>query len=117
MRAEAAKAAEPLRKAGTIGHSLDTHLSFYAREGLLDEVLAMPALDLREVLIVSKVSVADFDAAPADAYDASETVEGLKIAVAQAPGAKCSRCWTYSEELGTLEGHPEICPRCSKVVG
>jgi isoleucyl-tRNA synthetase len=117
MRAEAAKAAEPLRKAGTIGHSLDTHLTFHVRPGLLDEVLATPGLDLREVFIVSKVSVADFDAAPADAYDAAETVEGLKIAVAQAPGAKCARCWTYSEELGTLEGHPEICPRCAKVVG
>ena len=117
MRAEAAKAAEPLRRAGTIGHSLDTQVTFFARPGLLDEVLALPALDLREVFIVSKVSIAPEDAAPADAYDAAETVEGLKIAVTQAPGAKCSRCWTYSEELGTLAEHPEICPRCSKVVG
>jgi isoleucyl-tRNA synthetase len=117
MRAEATKAAEPLRKAGTIGHSLDTHVTFYARPGLLDEVLGTNGLDLREVFIVSKVSVAALDAAPADAHDAAETVEGLKIGVTQAPGAKCSRCWMYSEELGTLAEHPEICPRCSKVVG
>ncbi|MBF0480879.1 MAG: isoleucine--tRNA ligase, partial [Desulfovibrionaceae bacterium] len=117
MRAEAAKAAEPLRKAGTIGHSLDTQLTFYARPGLLGEVLALPDLDMREVFIVSKASVDALENAPADAHDASETVEGLKIRVAQAPGAKCARCWTYSEELGTLAEHPEICPRCSKVVG
>ncbi|MBQ6669506.1 MAG: hypothetical protein IJM72_05555, partial [Deltaproteobacteria bacterium] len=31
---------------------------------------------------------------------AAETVPGLKIRVAKALGAKCERCWNYSETVG-----------------
>ena len=116
IRAEAAKAAEPLRKAGSIGHSLDTHLTFYARSGLLDEIKEMPGLDLREIFIVSDLGFDALDNAQDNAHDASDTVEGLKILVAPAPGEKCARCWIYSQDLGTNADHPGLCPRCAAVV-
>jgi len=112
VRAEVTRAVEPLRKSGAVGHSLDTALTLYCGE-TLHGLLA--GLDLREVFIASRVELAPLEAAPAEALAAAE-VQELRIGAAKAPGAKCQRCWIYSEELGTLEGHPDICPRCSGVV-
>jgi isoleucyl-tRNA synthetase len=114
VRAEVTKAIEPVRKAGTVGHSLNTHVTVYAREGLLDDLRA-EGVDLEEICIVSKASLAPLDEAPADAF-ASEEVDGLRIGVAVAPGEKCERCWKYSEELGTDAAHPALCPRCTGVM-
>lgn len=115
LRSEVTKAAEPLRKAGTIGHSLDAKAVIHLPEPLREELVNMEGLDLREIFIVSAVSLADAESAPDDAY-ASETVEGLKVAISAAPGEKCGRCWIYSEELGSVPAFPDICPRCSKVM-
>jgi isoleucyl-tRNA synthetase len=65
--------------------------------------------------IVSSVVLAKADAAPAEAF-ASQDIPGLRIGVAKAPGGKCARCWVVSEELGTDPEHPEICPRCTRVL-
>ena len=37
---------------------------------------------------------------------------GLNIAVVEAPGAKCPRCWKHS----TAAGADDLCPRCAGVV-
>ena len=44
---------------------------------------------------------------------ASESIEGLKVAVHKASGKKCARCWNYFVEASTAE-HPDICLRCVK---
>ena len=111
VRAEVTKAIEPFRKSGEIGHSLDVHVTLYGPATLLGPLNTCGA-DLREVFIVSKVSLADAASAPADAF-ASEDVAGLKVGVARTPGEKCQRCWVYSENLGTDPAHPDICPRCT----
>ena len=49
----------------------------------------------------------------AGAYESTE-LPGLKVAVAKAGGAKCERCWVFSEELGRDSNHPKICPKCRK---
>ncbi len=36
--------------------------------------------------------------------------------VSRASGAKCERCWTYSENVGKLSAHPAVCERCAQVV-
>jgi len=38
------------------------------------------------------------------------------VEVARAPGAKCERCWTYSEQVGRLAVHPGVCERCAAVL-
>jgi len=43
-------------------------------------------------------------------------VEGLEIKVEMAPGAKCQRCWNWSESVGMFTEAPEICERCYKVI-
>ena len=49
------------------------------------------------ILIVSKVEV---------------KVGEKHVEVTKAPGAKCERCWKYSEEVGNHAEHSTICPRC-----
>ncbi|MFW5487530.1 MAG: isoleucine--tRNA ligase [Desulfovibrio sp.] len=113
MREEVNKAIEPMRKAGTIGHSLDTSVTLYLPEERLEEVRET-GVDLRELFIVSQFALSGAPV-PDTAYK-SEDIEGLGIVVNKAEGEKCQRCWVYSSELGTLKDHPEICPRCSKVL-
>jgi isoleucyl-tRNA synthetase len=36
--------------------------------------------------------------------------------VEKAGGAKCERCWNWSDSVGKSAGHPAFCARCSDVV-
>ena len=44
------------------------------------------------------------------------TNDGIAIAVSQAEGEKCERCWIYSDTVGEDEEHDTLCKRCSTVV-
>ncbi|MFQ9866914.1 MAG: hypothetical protein ACLRWP_07790 [Bilophila wadsworthia] len=57
------RAIEPLRKAGTVGHALDTAVTLYASPELL-EVLGGIGTDLRAVCIVSQLHLAPLADAP-----------------------------------------------------
>ncbi|MEA5089971.1 isoleucine--tRNA ligase [Solidesulfovibrio sp.] len=114
LRGEVTRAIEPKRKAGEIGHSLETAVTLYLPDDVHAAVSSLD-MDLREVCIVSKVILAKAADAPADATPC-ETVPGAFVGVARAPGDKCGRCWTYSEELGASAGHPDLCPRCAAVL-
>jgi isoleucyl-tRNA synthetase len=67
--------------------------------------------DLAFIFIVSSVELV-WENAPADAY-LSDVVKGLWITAGPARGAKCGRCWMYSETVGAVKEHPEICDRCA----
>jgi isoleucyl-tRNA synthetase len=54
-------------------------------------------------------------------FDSAEELQGLKyttqtedwtIAVVNAEGQKCDRCWNYSTHVGESAEHPLICDRC-----
>lgn len=113
VRAEVTKAIEPLRKAGTVGHPLDTRVTLYMDEELRKAV-KLAGADMRAVSIVSRMDTADLKDAPVDA--ALGDVPGLAVGVRKAGGDKCERCWMYSEELGTDPDHPTVCPRCAAVL-
>jgi len=111
VRGEAAKALEALRRDKKIGHSLDAGVTLYVAPELY-EFLNTYAKDLAFIFIVSSVSLARSTDAPADAVT-SEVIKGLRIAAGPATGVKCGRCWMYSETVGTVKEHPEICTRCA----
>ncbi len=113
VRAEVTRAIEPLRKAGTLGHSLDTHVNLFVDERV-DKALASSGADMRAVCIVSALDILPFAKAPVDAVYGE--LEGLAVEVRKAGGEKCERCWIYSEELGTDPAHPTLCPRCTQVM-
>ena len=96
-----------------IGHSLDAAVAINARDEL-HAFLEGYGDELKSIFIVSKVDLAT-PLHPDDSYLA-ETIEGLKILVTAASGAKCERCWCYDEEIGRDSDHPTICPKCLKAV-
>jgi isoleucyl-tRNA synthetase len=114
VRSEVTKAIEPIRKSGHVGHSLDTHIILYCSSSLYAKLLPI-AETLREIFIVSAVSVRNEAEAPAASYESDE-LEGLRIEVEHAPGEKCERCWTYSQQLNRTEPYPQACPRCLEVL-
>ena len=88
---------EAARAEKKIGKALEAavELTVPAEDAFLAE---MDAETLADLLIVSKVTV---------------TVGSeLSASVAKAEGAKCPRCWKFSETPGT----DDLCPRCSAVV-
>jgi isoleucyl-tRNA synthetase len=112
VRSDVSKALEQARVAKTIGHSLDASVTLSGDAELM-AFLGGYADQLASIFIVSRAELVD--SLPEEARS-GEAVPGLKIAVAAAGGSKCERCWCYSEELGTVAGHPTICPRCSEAV-
>jgi isoleucyl-tRNA synthetase len=111
VRGETAKVLEALRKDKKIGHSLDAGVTLYAEQGLSD-LLKQYEQDLPFIFIVSSVTLAAEEDAPADAF-ASDAVKGLRIAAGPARGEKCGRCWMYQESVGAVKDHPQICGRCA----
>jgi isoleucyl-tRNA synthetase len=70
-----------------------------------------PAVEeLREVFIVSKVSIV-MDQGLDSTYRSSR-IPGLAIRVDPAPGEKCARCWIRDPSVGTDNIHKAICSRC-----
>lgn len=114
VRNEVTKAIEPERKSKAVGHSLDTLVTIYAEQSLLEKLNEVASC-LREIFIVSKVDLQPLSSAPENIYQ-SEEVEGLAISVSHAPGEKCPRCWNFDEELGKDPNFPEVCPRCAQVL-
>jgi isoleucyl-tRNA synthetase len=115
VRGEVAKVLEALRRDKKIGHSLDAGVTLYAGPELY-EFLNGYRNDLAFIFIVSSVAIAKGSDAPAAAY-ASDIVKGLKVVAGPAKGTKCGRCWMYSETVGTVKDHPEICSRCAGNLG
>jgi isoleucyl-tRNA synthetase len=111
VRGETAKVLEALRRDKKIGHSLDAGVTLYADPELF-EFLQAYKKDLAFIFIVSEVELAKQADAPAEAYT-SDIVKGLRIGAGTAKGAKCGRCWMYSETVGSIQEHPAICSRCA----
>jgi isoleucyl-tRNA synthetase len=59
---------------------------------------------LAELFIVSKVMLGE------------GTGEDIGILVKKAGGAKCERCWNWSDSVGKSADFPAFCARCSAVV-
>ncbi|MCK8827622.1 isoleucine--tRNA ligase [Natroniella acetigena] len=114
VRKDVSKALELARNEKVVGHSLDAQVDLYAERELYDFLIQFD--DLAELFIVSKLKVLNstVEVEEDELYTGEET--GIKIAVAQAPGDKCERCWHYCETVGSDEEHSEICVECLEVV-
>lgn len=112
LREDVMKALEIARAEKLIGKSLDARLTLYAPDSRLFELLESFSSELNGVFIVS-----DTELLREGAPDGIVTGEsGLGIAVSQAPGERCDRCWGYFER-GVSDGDGFICRRCAAVIG
>ena len=99
---------EKARADKRIGKALEAHVSLATDNASLKA--ACEGLNLAEICIVSACEWAA-------AEEGAEVGTGvnypeLTIAVSEAKGAKCPRCWMHSENAGA----DDLCPRCAAVV-
>ena len=105
------KGLEEARQSGVIGHSLDARVLLVPSDALRP-LLAAQGAALPALFIVSQVELAEALGDEAPAASSSD----LAVVVAPARGAKCGRCWNYSEAVGRDAEHLELCERCLPVV-
>jgi isoleucyl-tRNA synthetase len=114
VRGEVTKVLEAARRDKVIGNSLEAAVDLFAGKDLyifLENLM----VDLANVFIVSQVTLAKLEYAPATAQG-SDTMPELGILVRPAGGEKCERCWMYNEGVGADAEHQTLCPRCAAVI-
>jgi len=94
------RALEEARVTKQIGSSLEAKVTLQASGSAL-ELLQKHQNDLRYLFIVSQVELGNSDAS-----------EGVSIAISNADGQKCERCWNYSTRVGEWDRYPTVCERC-----
>jgi isoleucyl-tRNA synthetase len=118
LRTDVNKVLEQARGEKLIGSSLEAKaLIHIPHKQLGDAIKAFNPVkgngidELRYLLLTSQVEL----------LDSAEELQGLKyttqtedwtIAVVNAEGQKCDRCWNYSTHVGESAEHPLICDRC-----
>ncbi|HTX75750.1 MAG TPA: isoleucine--tRNA ligase [Terracidiphilus sp.] len=97
VRDEALRVLEEARQAKRIGKGLEAELEIAASGGML-ELLRRHEAGLKEILNVSRVTVAEGDEVEVTALPAS--------------GHKCARCWNYMPEVSNYGVWKHVCTRC-----
>lgn len=111
-RDDVLKALEEARAAKTIGKSLEAKVTVYGSSELSD-LLSSIDENPAQLFIVSQYEFGgSLEQAPEHALKFGDAA----VVVEKAQGEKCERCWTISQEIGTSEAHPALCPRCANVV-
>lgn len=123
LRDEANVVLEQARSDKSIGSSLQAKLKLWVEDADLRSKLAAmnPAEsiaegsdqvdELRYLFLVSQVEIVESESDLQGAKYSGQTA-GVTIAVVDADGEKCDRCWNYSTYVGKSKEHPAICDRC-----
>jgi isoleucyl-tRNA synthetase len=106
LRPVVLKALEEQRAKGMIGSSLEAKVILGVKDEAIYNIFSRFASDLPFIFIVSQIEVVRIENAP----------EAVLVTVLPADGKKCGRCWNYSQDVGRLKDHPEICGRCVQAI-
>ncbi|MFL5348476.1 MAG: isoleucine--tRNA ligase [Hyalangium sp.] len=107
---------EEARREKLIGASLEARVVLTA-SGTAREFLQANLAELPTLFIVSQVELAEQPGPKARPLSVAQALgEGTTVTaeVLPARGAKCPRCWVYSEEV---EQGSEVCPKCREALG
>jgi isoleucyl-tRNA synthetase len=115
VRREVARALELARARKLIGSGLEAAVRISSAPEDLPALLRAKRAVLPTLFIVSRVELTPAPSRAGVRYE-SQDIPGLVIEVDRAPGEKCERCWTRSEEVGRDADHPTLCGRCVRVV-
>eukprot|EP01018_Ginkgo_biloba_P003494 Gb_29585 [translate_table: standard] len=128
VRTEVNKVLEMARAGKLIGANLDAKVYLYSSDQNLlrrFQEMSVPGDDadkLQRIFITSQVEVlpsVEHTLRTGASYTGCYSMEGLGdlwIGVSRADGAKCERCWNYSQAVGSFVEHPTLCERCYKVI-
>ncbi|MGI6030696.1 MAG: isoleucine--tRNA ligase [Eubacteriales bacterium] len=111
LREDVKKALEIERAAKRIRASLEASVTLYC-DGELYEFVSSIQKDLPTIFIVSQVHLVQ---GSGEGFQ-GESNEGLTVKVEPAAGAKCERCWVYSDTVGQDSEHPTLCARCAAIL-
>ncbi|CAN1210852.1 isoleucine--tRNA ligase [Tumidithrix helvetica PCC 7403] len=109
IRTEVNKVMEQARNAKAIGSSLEAKVLLEVTDTLMRSNLLSLGKELRYLFIASQVELVN--TLPEQAVYTNDA-EGVRIAVVNADGEKCPRCWNYSTRIGESTEHPHLCERC-----
>ena len=98
VRSAVNKEIEILRKDNAVGSSLQAEVEIIAPVDTA-KLLERFGEELRFAMIVSSIKIS--------------TGDELQIAVQPSKGKKCVRCWHYTDDIGVVHEHPELCRRCA----
>ncbi|MCX5667665.1 MAG: isoleucine--tRNA ligase [Candidatus Omnitrophica bacterium] len=98
-REEVLKSLEEKRSIGEIGSGLEASVTITTNDPEIRNILNEKKDFLRYLFIVSNVELEPGESA---------------VLIEKAKGSKCSRCWNYSQEVGSHKDHPALCERCVK---
>jgi isoleucyl-tRNA synthetase len=104
-------ALEVERAAKRIGSSLQAAPAVHVTP---EQAKALTGVDLAEIAITSGIKLIA-GKAPPGAFQVPD-VMGTGVVPALAEGKKCQRCWKVLPDVGTHEGHGEVCGRCAQAV-
>jgi isoleucyl-tRNA synthetase len=107
------KALEEQRRGGLIGSSLEARVIFETASDRDYAYLNSHSDIIHTVFIVSQVEIKRVEVV---GQPINEQYSKTSITVEKALGEKCSRCWNYKTDVGSVGEHPLLCASCAKVV-
>ncbi|MDC1450235.1 isoleucine--tRNA ligase [Candidatus Thioglobus sp.] len=108
INAHLRKELEEMRRAKTIGSSLDAEVDIYCEDENYQALLELKD-ELRFLFITSDAKVHQLKDKPANAINIDNS---LAILVRKSEYEKCVRCWHHRPEIGQNKLHKELCSRC-----
>jgi isoleucyl-tRNA synthetase len=111
---ELARTAEPK----VIGKSLEADIVLQFNAEAAEAYEDISAFDLKSLFIVSSVSIEKDETIEYNKRTVYKGTEfpGVTVLVDYSPEPMCVRCWVHDKDVGANEKHPDLCPRCCKVV-
>jgi isoleucyl-tRNA synthetase len=108
INAHLRKELEEMRRAKTIGSSLDAEVDIYCEDENYQALLELKD-ELRFLFITSDAKVHQLKDKPANAINIDNS---LAILVRKSEYEKCVRCWHHRPEIGQNKLHKDLCSRC-----
>ena len=103
------KAVEILRRDKVIRASLEVEASICPKKPELKKSLIEMGDELKRFFQIADVSITE-------KTDDMVEYDTVFLKVSKADGKKCVRCWNFTKKIGTDAEHPELCPRCTKII-
>lgn len=109
IKKDVLKALELKRAAKIIGSSTEAEISIYIKNEKTAGWLKEMGDEIKYFFQVAGVKLVDKN-------NGLEDLPNSAIKVEKTKGEKCVRCWNFTTERGSDSSHPELCPRCTRIV-